>query len=70
MNWKTQTILIGTVVGAVTGALAGLLLIKRAEQTQQTPSITASDGVKIGVGAMGLVRMISDLGNKKSITRE
>jgi gas vesicle protein len=68
MNWKTQTILIGTVVGAVTGALAGLLLIKRAEQNQQAPNITASDSVKIGMGAMGLVRMISDLGTKKSIT--
>jgi gas vesicle protein len=68
MNWKTQTVLIGTVVGAITGALAGLLLVKRAEQTQQPPNITASDGVKIGMGAMGLVRMISDLGTNKSMT--
>lgn len=69
MNWKTQTILIGTAVGAVTGALAGILLIKRAEQTQQAPNITPSDGVKIGMSTMGLIRMISDLGNKKSIVR-
>ena len=69
MNWKTQTILIGTAVGAITGAVAGFLLVKRAEQTQQPPNITASDGVKIGMGTMGLIRMISDLGNKKAITR-
>ncbi len=68
MNWKTKTLLIGTVVGAVTGAVAALVLVKRAEQTQTTPHITANDGVKIGMGAMGLVRMIADMGKNKSIT--
>jgi gas vesicle protein len=68
MNWKTQTLLIGTVIGAVTGAVAAMLLVNRAEQTQTTPHITANDGVKIGMGAMGLVRMIADLGKNKPIT--
>ncbi len=68
MNWKTQTLLIGTLIGAVTGGLAALLLVRRAEQNQSTPHITANDGVKIGMGAMGLVRMIADLGKNKSIT--
>jgi gas vesicle protein len=68
MNWKTQTLLVGTIVGAVTGAAAALLLIRRAEQTQTPPHITANDGVKIGMGAMGLVRMIADMGKNKSIT--
>lgn len=67
MNWKTQTVLIGTAIGAVTGGLAALILIKRAEQNQTEPRITASDGVKIGMGAMGLVRMVSDLGSKKNL---
>ena len=68
MNWKTQTLLIGTVLGAAAGAMAALLLVKHAEQTQTAPHITASDGVKIGMGTMGLVRMIADLGKNKSIT--
>ena len=68
MNWKTQTLLIGTLVGAITGGLAALLLVRRAEQTQTTPHITANDGVKIGMGTMGLVRMIADMGKNKSIT--
>jgi hypothetical protein len=68
MNWKTQTLLVGTVAGAITGALAAVMLVRRAEQTQTTPHITANDGVKIGMGAMGLVKMISDLGKNKSIT--
>jgi gas vesicle protein len=66
MNWKMQTMLIGTVVGATAGALTALLMIKRAEQTQQAPRITTSDGVKIGMSAFSLARMISDLGIKKS----
>ncbi|MBN2256758.1 MAG: hypothetical protein JW704_02910 [Anaerolineaceae bacterium] len=68
MNCKTQTLLIGTGVGAVTGALAAMLLVKHAEQTQTPPHITANDGVKIGMGAIGLVRMIADLGKNKPIT--
>ncbi len=67
MNWKTQTVLIGIAIGAITGSLAALLLIKRSEQNQSAPHITASDGVKIGMGAMGLVRMVSDLGTKKNL---
>jgi gas vesicle protein len=67
MNWKTQTLIIGTVVGAITGAVSALLLVRHAEETQTTPQITANDGVKIGMGAMGLVRMIGDLGKNKSI---
>ncbi len=68
MNWKTKTLLVGTIVGAVTGAVAAMVLVKRAEQTQTTPHITANDGVKIGMSAMGLVRMIADMGKNKSIT--
>ncbi len=68
MNWKTKTLLIGTIVGAVTGAVAAMVLVKRAEQTQTTPHITANDSVKIGMSAMGLVRMIADMGKNKSIT--
>jgi hypothetical protein len=64
-NWKTKTIVIGGVIGAVAGVVAALLLIQRAEETQQAPRLTAGDGVKVGVGILGLLRLISDIAGSK-----
>lgn len=64
-NWKTKTIVIGGIIGAVAGIVAALLLIQRAEETQQVPRLTAGDGVKVGVGVVGLLRLISDIAGSK-----
>lgn len=64
-NWKTKTIVIGGLIGAAAGIIAALLLIQRAEETQQVPRLTASDGVKVGVGVLGLLRLISDIAGSK-----
>jgi hypothetical protein len=60
-EWKTKTLFIGTVVGALTGLFAGYLLVKRAEQTQQKPQLNAGDGVKIGLSILGVLKLISEL---------
>ncbi|MCX7975934.1 MAG: hypothetical protein N2646_02565 [Bellilinea sp.] len=64
-NWKTKTIVIGGLIGAAAGIIAALLLIQRAEETQQVPRLTAGDGVKVGVGVLGLLRLISDIAGSK-----
>jgi hypothetical protein len=64
-NWKTKTMLIGAVVGAITGIAAAMIVIERAERERTTPSISAGDGVKLGLGVLGLMRLISDLGDRK-----
>ncbi|HAD07003.1 MAG TPA: hypothetical protein DCE76_07560 [Anaerolineaceae bacterium] len=64
-NWKTKTIVIGGLIGAAAGIIAALLLIQRAEETQQMPRLTAGDGVKVGVGVLGLLRLISDIAGSK-----
>lgn len=64
-NWKTKTIVIGGIIGAVAGIVAALLLIQRAEETQQVPRLTAGDGVKVGVGVLGLLRLITDIAGSK-----
>ncbi len=64
-NWKTKTIIIGGLIGAAAGIIAALLLIQRAEETQQVPRLTAGDGVKVGVGVIGLLRLISDIAGSK-----
>ncbi|GAP20832.1 hypothetical protein [Leptolinea tardivitalis] len=61
MNWKTKTLIIGTTVGAVTGLLAAILIMQRAEKNETTPKLSAGEGVKIGMGVLGVLRMLADI---------
>jgi gas vesicle protein len=61
MNWKTKTVLIGTSVGAVTGLIAALIILQRAEKTETTPKLSAGEGVKVGMGILGVLRMLADI---------
>jgi hypothetical protein len=63
-NWKTTTIIIGTVIGAAVGALSGFLLVKRAEAEKTQPKLSAGEGVQVGLGVLGVLRMIAGLGSK------
>ncbi len=64
-NWKTRTILIGAVVGTVAGLIAAYILVQRANEAQQTPRLNAGDGVKVGLGVLGVLKLISDIGTKR-----
>jgi hypothetical protein len=61
-NWKTKTLIIGGIAGLLTGLLAAYLLIQRAEQQEDKPKLTAGEGVKVGVGVLGLLKLIADMG--------
>jgi hypothetical protein len=61
-SWKTQTLLIGGLVGALVGIGAAYLLAKRAEQKGTSLSITPGKGVQLGVLLAGLLRSILSLG--------
>ncbi len=65
-NWKLKALLLGTGIGAVTGLLASLILVQRADKSQQKPELTAGDGVKLGMGVLSVLRMISDFGSPKT----
>jgi hypothetical protein len=60
MNWKTKTLLIGTTVGAAAGLMAAFIILQRAEKNETTPKLTAGDGVKVGLGVLGVLRMLAD----------
>ena len=62
-NWKASTLVIGTVIGAAVGALSAFILIKRSEAEQTTPKLTAGEGVQVGLGVLGLLRLISGVGS-------
>lgn len=62
-NWKTKALIIGGVLGLVSGLFAAFLLIQRSEQKQVKPQLNAKDGVKVGMGLLGVLRLISDMGD-------
>jgi hypothetical protein len=61
-TWKVKTLIIGGVLGALTGLGAAYLLTKRTEQSGQQLAITPGKGMKLGVLIAGLLRSILSLG--------
>lgn len=64
-SWKTKTMLIGAAVGALVGAGAAYLLVKKSARDQSQLSITTGDGIKLGLLVLGLLRQITQLGEDK-----
>jgi len=61
-SWKSKTLIVGAVLGALTGLGAAYLLTKRAEQRGQPLSMSTGQGVKLGMLIAGLLRSILTLG--------
>ena len=55
--------LIGTLIGAAAGALSAFMLIKRAESDEAKPKISPAEGVQVGLGMLGLMRLIAGIGS-------
>ncbi|MCD6425609.1 MAG: hypothetical protein J7L35_08875 [Anaerolineales bacterium] len=55
-------IILGAVLGAITGAGAGFLLAQRIEKGEEI-QLTAGDGIKIGGSIITFLRQVSNLGN-------
>jgi len=54
-------IILGAILGAVTGAGAGYLLTKRIEEGEKV-QLSAGDGIKIGGSIIAFLRQVSSLG--------
>jgi hypothetical protein len=63
-NWQTKTLIIGAIVGAVTGVLGAYILVQAADKIGTRPQISAGDGVKVGLGVMAVLRLLADLGTR------
>jgi hypothetical protein len=63
-NWKFKIMAIGAALGALTGLGAAYIIVQRAEQQENRPKLTAGEGVKLGLGVLGLLRLISDFDSK------
>lgn len=62
---QNRTLLLGTLLGAVTGLVAAMLLNRRAEEEGTELALTAGDGMKLGVMVIGLLRAIASLGEER-----
>ncbi|GMR11672.1 MAG: hypothetical protein BMS9Abin28_2509 [Anaerolineae bacterium] len=66
-NWKAKALIIGGLVGALTGLGATYIMVQRSEDP---PEMGATDGIKLGLLLLGLVRQVGDLGSQKEIELE
>lgn len=62
-NWKAQTLVAGAVIGALAGVGAAYLLVKRAEDNDEPPQLSAREGVSLGLMVLGLLRQVAQLGD-------
>ena len=61
-SWAGQVLVIGAVVGALTGLGAAYLLIQRARRRAEPPNLNAGEGIKLGLLVFGLLRQVAMLG--------
>lgn len=64
MNWRNRTFVIGAAAGLLLGLASAYIVIQRAERLDTLPELTAGDGVKIGLGVLGVLRLIADVAEK------
>ncbi len=64
MNWRNKTLLIGAVAGLLLGLASAYIVIQRSEQLNTLPEVTPGDGVKIGLGVLGVLRLIADVAER------
>lgn len=62
---QNRVLLFGALLGAFTGLIAAMILQRRAERTGTELSLSAGEGVQLGVMIMGLLRAIAALGDDK-----
>jgi hypothetical protein len=62
-SWAGTILVVGAVVGALTGLGGAYLLIQRAKRRAEPPNLNASEGIKLGLLVFGLLRQVAMLGS-------
>ena len=62
---NNRVLLFGALIGAATGLVAAMMLQRRAERTGTEISLSAGEGIQLGVMVMGLLRAVASLADKE-----
>lgn len=62
---NNRVLLFGALIGAATGLVAAIMLQRRAERTGNEISLSAGEGIQLGVMVMGLLRAVATLADKE-----
>ena len=62
---NNRVLLFGALIGAATGLVAALMLQRRAERTGTEISLSAGEGIQLGVMVMGLLRAVAALADNE-----
>jgi hypothetical protein len=68
-SWKVKTMVIGAVVGALFGAGVSYLLLQRADKEGAKPHVGPAEGIQLGLGMLGLLRLVNDWVKPKELHR-
>jgi hypothetical protein len=63
-NWKARAIVVGALVGALTGAAAAVLLVRRSEKHGESLNVSTGEGLRIGMLVAGLLREVAALSDR------
>jgi hypothetical protein len=61
-QWVRNSLIIGGVVGALTGMGVAWFMVRRAKMREERLQFTAGEGVRLGLLLLGLLRSIAELG--------
>lgn len=64
MNWRNKTLVIGAIAGIIIGLAGAYIVIQRSEELNNLPEVTPADGVKIGLGLLGVLRLVADIAER------
>ena len=62
-NWKQKALILGGVIGALTGLGLAYMLVRKAEETEGGLQFGTGEGIRLGVILTNLLRQVASLGN-------
>jgi phage protein U len=59
-----RVLVFGALIGAATGLAAAMMLQRRAQKTGREISLSAGEGIQLGVMVLGLLRAVAGLADR------
>ena len=61
-SWKNKILIVGALLGAVTGIGTAYLLIQKAEKEGEPLSFSSGQGIKLGMAVLAMLRQVLQMG--------